>query len=74
MTALERLRDSISTVGHDEAAEMTAHLVHFGLIQLVSDKRKGNDSAIIFTVRGSAVAGNSQVPVCDLFLFSTILH
>ncbi|KAI5124764.1 hypothetical protein M0805_005398 [Coniferiporia weirii] len=61
VTALEWLCDFTSIVGRDEAAEMAAHFVRFGLIQLVSDKRKGNDSAIIFTVRGSAPAGNSPV-------------
>ncbi|KAL5487896.1 SST2 [Sanghuangporus weigelae] len=61
VTALEWLCDFTSIVGRDEAAEMAAHFVRFGLITLVSDKRKGNDSAIIFTVRGSAPAGNSPV-------------
>lgn len=63
VTALEWLCDFTSIVGRDEAAEMAAHFVRFGLIALVSDKRKGNDSAIIFTVRGSAPAGNSPVSV-----------
>ncbi|KAF8897172.1 regulator of G protein signaling domain-containing protein [Infundibulicybe gibba] len=48
-------------VGREEAAEMAAQFVRFGLISLVSDKRKNNDSAIIFTVRGSAPGGNSPV-------------
>jgi len=62
VTALEWLCDFTSIVGRDEAAEMAAHFVRFGLISLVSDKRKGNDSAIIFTVRGSApTGGNSPV-------------
>ena len=60
---LEWLCDFTSIVGRDEAAEMAAHFVRFGLIALVSDKRKGNDSAIIFTVRGNAPAGNSPVSV-----------
>ncbi len=64
VTALEWLCDFTSIVGRDEAAEMAAHFVRFGLISLVSDKRKGNDSAIIFTVRGSApTGGNSPVSV-----------
>ena len=63
VTALEWLCDFTSIVGRDEAAEMAAHFVRFGLIALVSDKRKGNDSAIIFTVRGNAPAGNSPVSV-----------
>lgn len=66
VTALEWLCDFTSIVGRDEAAEMAAHFVRFGLISLVSDKRKGNDSAIIFTVRGSAPAGNSPVTVSTL--------
>ncbi|KAK0206117.1 regulator of G protein signaling domain-containing protein [Desarmillaria ectypa] len=59
VTALEWLCDFTSVVGREEAAEMAAQFVRFGLITLVSDKRKNNDSAIIFTVRGSAPGGNS---------------
>ncbi|KAG9050998.1 hypothetical protein FS837_000106 [Tulasnella sp. UAMH 9824] len=54
VAALEWLCDFTSIVGRDEAAEMAAHFVRFGLITLVSDKRKGGDSAVIFTVRGAA--------------------
>jgi hypothetical protein len=61
VTALEWLCDFTSVVGREEAAEMAAQFVRFGLIALVSDKRKNNDSAIIFTVRGSAPGGNSPV-------------
>ncbi|TFK56034.1 hypothetical protein OE88DRAFT_1622092 [Heliocybe sulcata] len=61
VSALEWLCDFTSVVGREEAAEMAAQFVRFGLIQLVSDKRKNNDSAIIFTVRGSAPGGNSPV-------------
>ena len=63
VTALEWLCDFTSVVGREEAAEMAAQFVRFGLITLVSDKRKNNDSAIIFTVRGSAPGGNSVVSV-----------
>lgn len=69
VTALEWLCDFTSVVGREEAAEMAAQFVRFGLITLVSDKRKNNDSAIIFTVRGSAPGGNSPVSVCfSIFL------
>ncbi|KAF9468855.1 regulator of G protein signaling domain-containing protein [Collybia nuda] len=61
VTALEWLCDFTSVVGREEAAEMAAQFVRFGLITLVSDKRKNNDSAIIFTVRGAAPGGNSPV-------------
>ncbi|THH21047.1 hypothetical protein EW146_g426 [Bondarzewia mesenterica] len=61
LAALEWLCDYTSVVGREEAAEMAAQFVRFGLITLVSDKRKNNDSAIIFTVRGSAPGGNSPV-------------
>ncbi|KAF8900026.1 regulator of G protein signaling domain-containing protein [Mucidula mucida] len=61
VTALEWLCDFTSVVGREEAAEMAAQFVRFGLISLVSDKRKNNDSAIIFTVRGSTPGGNSPV-------------
>lgn len=63
LAALEWLCDFTSVVGREEAAEMAAQFVRFGLITLVSDKRKNNDSAIIFTVRGSAPGGNSPVSV-----------
>ena len=61
VSALEWLCDFTSVVGREEAAEMAAQFVRFGLITLVSDKRKNNDSAIIFTVRGSAPGGNSPI-------------
>ncbi|KAH8830548.1 regulator of G protein signaling domain-containing protein [Flagelloscypha sp. PMI_526] len=61
VAALEWLCDFTSVVGREEAAEMAAQFVRFGLITLVSDKRKNNDSAIIFTVRGSAPSGNSTI-------------
>lgn len=63
VSALEWLCDFTSVVGREEAAEMAAQFVRFGLITLVSDKRKNNDSAIIFTVRGSTPGGNSPVSV-----------
>jgi GTPase-activating protein SST2 len=63
VAALEWLCDFTSVVGREEAAEMAAQFVRFGLITLVSDKRKNNDSAIIFTVRGTAPGGNSPVQV-----------
>ena len=68
LAALEWLCDFSSVVGREEAAEMAAQFVRFGLITLVSDKRKNNDSAIIFTVRGSAPGGNSPVSVRGLHL------
>jgi len=68
VTALEWLCDFTSVVGREEAAEMAAQFVRFGLITLVSDKRKNNDSAIIFTVRGSAPGGNSPVSVSGPWL------
>ncbi|KAG6863327.1 hypothetical protein C0991_006712, partial [Blastosporella zonata] len=39
VTALEWLCDFTSVVGREEAAEMAAQFVRFGLITLVSDKR-----------------------------------
>ena len=71
VTALEWLCDFTSVVGREEAAEMAAQFVRFGLITLVSDKRKNNDSAIIFTVRGSAPGGNSPVSVSTAFHLHT---
>jgi hypothetical protein len=63
VAALEWLCDFTSVVGREEAAEMAAQFVRFGLITLVSDKRKNTDSAIIFTVRGSSPSGSSGPPV-----------
>ncbi|KAF5363852.1 hypothetical protein D9756_000592 [Leucocoprinus leucothites] len=63
VAALEWLCDFTSVVGREEAAEMAAQFVRFGLITLVSDKRKNTDSAIIFTVRGSSSSGASGPPV-----------
>jgi hypothetical protein len=71
LAALEWLCDFSSVVGREEAAEMAAQFVRFGLIALVSDKRKNNDSAIIFTVRGSAPGGNSPVSVRGVHLSSS---
>lgn len=62
--ALEWLCDFTSIVGRDEAAEMAGHFVRHNLITVVSDKRKGSDQAIIFTVRGSTE--NGAAPVCPL--------
>jgi len=73
LAALEWLCDFTSVVGREEAAEMAAQFVRFGLITLVSDKRKNNDSAIIFTVRGSAPGGNSPVSV-SVLLSSFFIH
>lgn len=63
VAALEWLCDFTSVVGREEAAEMAAQFVRFGLITLVSDKRKNNDSAIIFTVRGNAPSGSAPINV-----------
>ena len=59
VAALEWLCDFTSVIGREEAAEMAAQFVRLGLITLISDKRKNNDSAIIFTVHGSASTGSS---------------
>jgi hypothetical protein len=67
IAALEWLCDFTTIVGRDEAAEMAAHFVRFGLITLVSDKRKGGDSAVIFTVRGTST--NPNVAVRSVFHF-----
>jgi GTPase-activating protein SST2 len=68
VSALEWLCDFTSVIGREEAAEMAAQFVRYGLIALVSDKRRNNDSAIIFTVRGAPGGPNSTIAVCHLFL------
>lgn len=62
LTALEWLCDFTTIVGRDEAAEMCAHFMRYQLIELVSDKRKISDEAVIFTVRGAL--GSNCVQVC----------
>ena len=42
---------------------MAVQFVCFGLISLVSNKWKSNDSTIIFTIRSSVPGGNSPVGV-----------
>ena len=74
VTALEWLCDFTSVIGREEAAEMAAQFVRFGLIQLVSDKRKNNDSAIIFTVRGAAGGGNSSIAVRHCLFVLNVYH
>ncbi|KAF8631228.1 hypothetical protein AX15_002558 [Amanita polypyramis BW_CC] len=58
VTALEWLCDFTSIVGREEAAEMAAQFVRFGLIILVNDKRRNNDSGIVYTVRNSTPGNN----------------
>jgi hypothetical protein len=61
VNALEWLCDFTSIVGREEAAEMAAQFVRFGLVTLVSDKRKNNDSGIVYTVRNSTPGSNLPV-------------
>ncbi|KAI0092553.1 regulator of G protein signaling [Irpex rosettiformis] len=61
VSGLEWLCDFTSVIGREEAAEMAAQFVRYGLITLVSDKRRNNDSAIIFTVRGAPGGPNSSI-------------
>ncbi|KAI0698872.1 regulator of G protein signaling domain-containing protein [Cytidiella melzeri] len=61
VSGLEWLCDFTSVIGREEAAEMAAQFVRYGLITLVSDKRRNNDSAIIFTVRGAPGGPNSTI-------------
>lgn len=72
IAALEWICDFTSIVGRDEAAEMMAHFVRFNFIELVSDKRKGGEAAVIFTVRGSAMGGASEVREWPSVRFETI--
>ena len=60
VSALEWLCDFTSVIGREEAA---VQFVRYGLITLVSDRRRNNDSAIIFTVRGAAGGPNSPIQV-----------
>lgn len=63
VNALEWLCDFTSIVGREEAAEMAAQFVRFGLVTLVSDKRKNNDSGIVYTVRNSTPGSNLPVRI-----------
>ncbi|KAF8338973.1 regulator of G protein signaling domain-containing protein [Cantharellus anzutake] len=55
--ALEWLIDFTCITGRDEAAELAAQFMRYRWIDLVSDKRKNNDQAIIFSVRGESTNG-----------------
>ncbi|VDB88584.1 unnamed protein product [Peniophora sp. CBMAI 1063] len=59
LAALEWLCDFTSVLGREQAAEMAAQFVRFGLITLVSDTRKKHDSVVVFTVHGSVSLGSS---------------
>ncbi len=61
VNALEWLCDFTSIVGREEAAEMAAQFVRFGLVVLVADKRKNNDTGIVYTVRNSTPGSNLPV-------------
>ncbi|KAK2466400.1 hypothetical protein APHAL10511_002042 [Amanita phalloides] len=58
VNALEWLCDFTSIVGREEAAEMGAQFVRFGLVALVTDKRKTNDAGVVYTVRNSTPGTN----------------
>lgn len=54
LTAMEWLCDFTTIVGRDEAAEMCSHFMRYKLVVLVSDKRKNQEDAVVFTSRGPA--------------------
>lgn len=68
LTALEWLCDFTTIVGRDEAAEMCAHFMRYRLIELVSDKRRNTDEAVIFTVRGNP--DSNSIEVCSISCYT----
>lgn len=61
--ALEWLCAFTSLTGRDESAEMAAHFVRHGLIDLVHDKRRGGDDLIILSAHGEPINGAMTVRV-----------
>lgn len=51
VSAVEWLREFTSTSGKEEAAQLVAHFVRYGFIELVNDEKKRNESGIVYTVR-----------------------
>jgi hypothetical protein len=72
IAALNWLCDFTSVVGREEAGEMGAQFVRFGLITLVSDKRRKNEPGLIFTVQGRTSGDNFPSSVCASSISSTI--
>ncbi|EMD36862.1 RGS domain protein [Gelatoporia subvermispora B] len=63
VAALSWLCEFTSVNSREEAAEVCAQFNRFGLIVLVSDKRRNNDSAVIVSVTGSEGDGKDGYPM-----------
>lgn len=59
ISACEWLVDNTTCVGMDEASEICAHFVRYGLIVLVSDRGRVRDGNIISTVRAGGAGGGA---------------
>lgn len=59
------LLDYTTAVGQDEASELAAQFVRYGLIELVSDKGKVKEGNVIANVRGGGAGGGTgAIMVC----------
>ncbi|EDR12646.1 uncharacterized protein LACBIDRAFT_311276 [Laccaria bicolor S238N-H82] len=51
VSAVEWPCEFTTASGEEEAAQLVAHFVRYGFVELVNDERKRNESAILYTVR-----------------------
>jgi DNA-binding PadR family transcriptional regulator len=51
VSAVEWLCEFTSTSGKEEAAQLIAHFVRYGFVELVNDERKRKECAIVYTAR-----------------------
>lgn len=67
ISGIEWLLDYTTCVGPDEAAEMGAQFVRYGLIVLVSDKGKVKENNLIATVQGGESGGGAGAVMVGRF-------
>lgn len=59
MMAIDWLLDFTTVIGIEEASEVLAHFVRYGLIQLVSDRTRARDHSVVVTVRDGGAGGGA---------------
>jgi hypothetical protein len=63
------LTEFTSCGGLDEAAELSGHLVRYGLISLVHDRGKVKDHNMVISVKAGGAGGGAGAMMVGLFLF-----
>ena len=63
MLMIDWLLDYSTTVGMDEATELAAQMVRYGLITLVSDKGRIREGNMVVTVRAGGAGGGAGAPM-----------